>query len=40
MSNEEFFKNEGKEMIEINGFSKIYTYNRPDSRKLPSMLSS
>ncbi|CAF1302810.1 unnamed protein product [Adineta steineri] len=40
MSNEEFFRNEGKEMIEINGLSKIYTYNRPDSRKLPSMLSS
>ncbi|UJR09433.1 hypothetical protein I4U23_013673 [Adineta vaga] len=40
MSNDEFFRNEGKEIIEINGLSKIYTYTRPDSRKLPSMLSN
>ncbi|CAF1302708.1 unnamed protein product, partial [Rotaria sordida] len=40
MSNEEFYKNEGKEIIEINTLSKSYTYTRSDPRKLPSMLSS
>ncbi|CAF0783895.1 unnamed protein product [Adineta ricciae] len=39
MSTDEFFNNEGKEIIEVKSRSKIYTYNRPDLRKLPSMLS-
>ncbi len=33
---EEFYKNEGKESIEIIN----YIYSRPDQRKLPSMLSN
>ncbi|CAF1522052.1 unnamed protein product [Rotaria magnacalcarata] len=37
---EEFYKNEGKEEIEINILSKNFNYTRPDPRKLPSMLSS
>ncbi|CAF3304991.1 unnamed protein product [Rotaria sp. Silwood2] len=40
MSIEESYKNGGKEIIEINILSKNYTYTRPDSRKLPSMLTS
>ncbi|CAF3769514.1 unnamed protein product [Rotaria sp. Silwood1] len=40
MSIEEFYKNEGKELIEINTLSKNYTYTRPDPRKLPSILTS
>jgi hypothetical protein len=38
---EEFYKNEGKESIEISNLSKLnYIYSRPDQRKLPSMLSN
>lgn len=33
---EEFYKNEGQEIIEITNF----IYSRPDQRKLPSMLSN
>ncbi len=41
MSIEEFYKNEGKEIIEITNLSKsAYNYSRPDQRKLPSMLSN
>ncbi|CAF3083172.1 unnamed protein product [Rotaria socialis] len=37
---EDFYKNDGKEMIEINNNSQLYSYSRPDQRKLPSMLSN
>ncbi|CAF3898028.1 unnamed protein product [Rotaria magnacalcarata] len=37
---EDFYRNDGKEMIEINSNSQLYSYSRPDQRKLPSMLSN
>jgi hypothetical protein len=39
--NYKFISNdEGKENIEINSLSKRYTYIRPDTRKLPSLLTN
>ncbi|CAF0811124.1 unnamed protein product [Rotaria sordida] len=40
ISIEEFYKRGGKEMIEINNLSKVYSYPRPDQRKLPSISSN
>ncbi len=37
LSIKEFYKNEGKEIIEITNLLK---YSRPDQRQLPSMLSN
>ncbi|CAF0891545.1 unnamed protein product [Adineta ricciae] len=40
LSSEEFYNNSCRETIEITSLSNIYTYSRPDLRKLPSTLSN
>ncbi|CAF1216909.1 unnamed protein product [Adineta ricciae] len=40
LSSKEFHNNSGRETIEITSLSSVYTYSRPDLRKLPSTLSN